>query len=77
VTRIQAVAGSQASTALAFVIVITSAAFAVFIFRHWRRLNRLIGKGEAFVYRHAWFDVATVLVITVGVLFTRPDNFIR
>jgi uncharacterized membrane protein YidH (DUF202 family) len=71
-TRIQVLAGSQASNVLAAVIIVSGVAFAIFVFRHGRRLQRLITKSETFVYQHAWFDTAMVLVFTVGFLLTRP-----
>jgi len=76
-SRIQALSGSQATGALDVVILISSVAFAAFVFRHSRRLNRLLREGETFMYRYAWVDVATVLVFTVGFVLTRPVGLIR
>jgi uncharacterized membrane protein YidH (DUF202 family) len=73
-TRMQALTGSQ--EALGWAVIITGAAFATFIFRHWHRVHRLINKSEAFVYRNGWIDVATVFVFTIGVVLTRTGSAI-
>jgi uncharacterized membrane protein YidH (DUF202 family) len=73
-TRLQALTGSQET--LAWAVIITSVAFAVFVFRHWHRVHRLINKGEALVYRNGWVDVATVFVFTAGVVLTRTGSTI-
>ncbi|HEY5442470.1 MAG TPA: hypothetical protein VIJ68_02950 [Candidatus Saccharimonadales bacterium] len=71
VTRIQAMAGARASTSLAAVIIISGLAFAVFVFRHSRRLSRALTRGETFAYEHVWLDVVTVLIFTAGFVLTR------
>jgi hypothetical protein len=76
-TRVQALAGGQANDVLAVVIIVSGAAFATFVFRHWRRLRRFINEGEAIAYRYAWIDATMILICTVGFLLTRPDTFIR
>jgi uncharacterized membrane protein YidH (DUF202 family) len=64
--RIQVLAGSQASWMVAAVSFIAGVALGLFILRDWYRLHRLINRGEAFIYKHRWFDLAMVLVFTAG-----------
>lgn len=68
-TRVEALTGSEIS--LAIVIFIAAAACGVFLFRHAYQVQRVINRGEAFIVRHVWFDVALVLLITAGVILSR------
>lgn len=70
-TRIQTVSGSSGQTLLLIVLGITAAAFAVVLFRHWYKVQRLLNRGEKFAAEHVWLDVALVLVVVVGVVLTR------
>ena len=76
-TRVQVLAGSRSPVLVATVVLVTATAFAVFLFRHWRRLHRYLNQGEAFVYRHAWLDIAAVFVFTAGFVLTRSAGFIH
>jgi hypothetical protein len=76
VTRVQVLTNDRSGLILVLVIIATAVAFAVFTWRHWRRLHRLVNKGEAFVSHHPWLDVATVFVFTAGFVLTRPNGFI-
>lgn len=71
VARVQILAGSLSPWVILGTLAITALAFAVFVFRHWYRFHRLLNRGEAFVARHPWFDVAMVLLFTAGYVLTR------
>jgi uncharacterized membrane protein YidH (DUF202 family) len=66
VARIQTLTGSQATWTVAVVSFIAGVALGLFILRDWYRLHRLINRGEHFIYKHRWFDLALVLVFTAG-----------
>lgn len=71
VTRLQALTGSAGTTALSVVIIASGAAFALFVYRHWRRIHSYINRGEKFIYQNAWVDVTTTFIFTVGFVLTR------
>ena len=77
VARIQVLTGSQVTWIVALVSVIAVTALALFVIRDWYRLHRLINKGEAFIYRRPWFDVAMVFVFTAGFVLTSTSGIIR
>jgi hypothetical protein len=77
VSRVQVLAGSQAAWSLLAVIVLTTAAMALFTLRHGYRLHRLLTRGEIFVVHHPYFDIAIVFVITAGIILTRTSGIIR
>lgn len=70
-TRVQALTGDQTGRILEVVMLVTFAAFALFVIRHSRRLHRLVLEGEAFVSDHPWLDIVTVFVFTTGLVLTR------
>jgi uncharacterized membrane protein YidH (DUF202 family) len=72
VTRLQALTGAPDKTALGMVIIASGAAFALFTYRHWRRVHSFINRGEKYIYRNGWVDVTATLVFTVGFILTRP-----
>jgi len=71
-TRLQTLLGSPNTTALSVVVIASGAAFALFVYRHWHRIHRMINRSEAYVYRNGWVDVTATLVFTVGFILTRP-----
>lgn len=71
-TRLQAIVGSQDAVALNIVIIASGAAFALFTYRHWKRIHRYINKGETFIYRNGWVDVTATVIFTAGFILTRP-----
>ncbi len=73
-TRLAVITGSQSSTLLYIVLGVTFAAFAGLVISHWYRLHRLVNRGEAFIIKHPWLDVALTLVVTTGVILTRATN---
>lgn len=70
-TRVQALTGDQTGKVLGVVILVTFAAFVLFVLRHSRRLHRLVTRGEAFVSDHPTLDITTVFIFTVGIVLTR------
>lgn len=77
VSRIQILTGDQAVWSLALVSAIAGAAFAILITRHGLRLKKYIREGEAYVHHHPMIDIIAVALITVGVLLTRTNGFIK
>lgn len=73
-TRIGALT-NQAGWMWLALLAVSAVAFAVFVVRHWYRAHRWFSRGDAFVTRHALFDVALVFVFTAGFVLTR-GNFI-
>jgi len=71
-TRLQALLGSQDQTALTVVVIAAGAAFALFTYRHWRKVHRYINRGEKYIYRNGWVDVTATMVFMVGFILTRP-----
>lgn len=71
VTRVEALAGTQDTWALALIIIMAGVAFAIFVFQHWFRVQRLINRGERFIVKHPLFDLALVVVFTAGFILTR------
>jgi uncharacterized membrane protein YidH (DUF202 family) len=70
-SRLHSLLGTQTDVIFLGVLLVTAAAFAFFVASHWYRLHRLMNKGEAFVIRRPWLDIATVAVFTVGFVLTR------
>lgn len=60
---------------LTSVILLTSMAAFIFVYRHWRAWHRVLVKSEAFVVTHPWFDILLVTCGTIGVLLTRVTGF--
>lgn len=73
-TRIEA-ATSGSSTALLAVILLATAAFGVYLFLHWYRIQRVLSRGERFVVKHPWLDVVLAAVFTLGVVLTRTGRY--
>ncbi len=71
VTRLQAITGSADTAALSLVIIVSVAAFALFTYRHWRRIQSYISRGERLIYQNAWVDVTATFIFTVGFVLTR------
>ncbi|HEX4774001.1 MAG TPA: hypothetical protein VH234_00595 [Candidatus Saccharimonadales bacterium] len=72
-TRLGAVTGSTSNVLLYVVMGITIVAFAIFVFTHWYRFQRVVNRGEKFVAEHPWFDIGLAVIATAGVLLTRAN----
>lgn len=69
-TRVDVLTG-QSGWGLPVVVIVTAAAAMIFVVTHWYRFHRLINRGETFIVRHPWFDIALVVILTAGVILTR------
>jgi hypothetical protein len=70
-TRIQLLTNNANQEILTVVIMVTFAAFGLFLARHSQRLHRLVRQGETFASDHPWLDIVSVFVITSGCVLTR------
>ena len=70
-SRLQSLFGTQTSWIFISALLISIVAFSAFIVVHWYRFRRLLNKGETFVIRHPWLEIATVAIFTVGFVLTR------
>ena len=77
VSRIQILTGGGQSWSLLAVITLAGAAGALFILRHSYRLHRVLNRGEAFVTRHPYLDIAVVFIFTAGCVLTRVSGIVR
>ncbi len=77
VSRIQVLTGGQAAWSAILLSLFTGAALAVFIIRHGIRIHKIVRKGEVFLARHAYVDIAITLVLVVGFVLTRSSGIIR
>lgn len=77
VSRIQLLTGGQATWSALVLSLLTGAALAVFIVRHWIRFHKIVRKGEVFLARHAYVDIVITLVLVVGFVLTRSSGITR
>jgi len=70
-TRLGLVTGNSSNSLFYLVLLITFAAFALFILLQWYRLKRVLNRGEKFVVDHPWFDIGLLFVVTAGIVLTR------
>ena len=77
VAHIQALTGIQATWVVILLLIIAITALMLFVARDWYRLHRVINKGEAFIYKRPWLDLAMVFVFTAGFVLTRSGSLIR
>lgn len=73
-TRVEAISGSQNEWALLVIILMSGIAAAILIATHWFRVVRVLSKGEQFIVKHPWLDLALVVICTVGVVLTRSNS---
>lgn len=77
VSRIQILTGGQALWSLVAVSAIAGAAFMYLITKHGLKIRKYVREGEAYVHHHPVIDIVAVLLITIGILLTRTDGFIK
>lgn len=77
VSRIQVLTGGQATWSAIALSLLTGAALAIFIIRHGFRIHKIVRKGEVFLARHAYVDIAITLVLVAGFVLTRSGGIIR
>lgn len=77
VARIELLTSGNAEWSMFAVTVVTAAAAAIFFFKHGLLWRRVILKGETFVHKHPFMDVALVSLAVIGFILTRSDGIIR
>lgn len=77
VSRIQLLTGGQATWSAIVLSLFTGAALAIFVIRHSIRIHKIVRKGEVFIARHAYVDIAVTLVFVVGFVLTRSSGIIQ
>lgn len=75
-TRVELLAGDNASLALVITITIAGIAMAILMGTHWYRVRQIINRGEAYVVHHPWLDIGLVAVITLGFVLTRSTGIV-
>ncbi len=77
ISRVELVAANAVPGILSIVIVASTAAAALFIFRHSRYLHRAVVYSEVFIVKHRRLDLVVISVIAIGALLTRTAGFIH
>jgi uncharacterized protein YkwD len=77
VSRIQLVSGGNAPWSMFAVSAIATISIAIFFLRHGLLLHRVLVRGEAFIHKHPFMDIALVALATAGYVLTRTDGIIR
>jgi cell division septation protein DedD len=77
VARVQLLANGEASWSLFAVSAIATVSIAIFFLRHGLLWHRVLVRGETFIHKHPFFDVALVSLAMVGYILTRSDGIIR
>ncbi|HSX29443.1 MAG TPA: CAP domain-containing protein [Candidatus Saccharimonadales bacterium] len=77
VARVQLLASNEASWSMFAVSAIATISIAIFFLRHGLLWHRVLVKGEAFVHKHPFLDVALVGLAMVGYVLTRTAGIIR
>lgn len=77
VTRLQLVAGTQATWSMFVVTTLAVVSVAVFVLRHGIFWHRMLVKGEKFVIHHKLFDIALVATTVIAIILTRSAGMIR
>jgi cell division septation protein DedD len=77
VSRIQLITNGQAAWSTFVVSVLAVVCVAVFVLRHGLFWHRTLVKGEAFITRHKFFDIALVATAVIGYVLTRSAGVIH
>lgn len=77
VARIELLSGTNGQLILAATLATTATVFAFLLLRHGRRLHKLAIRGEHFIARHPFLDIAAILIIATGVWLTRSAGHIN
>jgi hypothetical protein len=77
VARIQLLSGATASWSAFALSTIATVAVAIFFLRHGLLLRRVLVKGQAFVHKHPFLDIAVVAIATVAVVLSQSGGIIR
>lgn len=71
VSRIELFTGPNAGWVILAITAAAALAAAIFLFRHSILWHRVLVKGERFIVRHPFLDVAVISVATIAVILTR------
>jgi hypothetical protein len=77
ISRVQLLAGSQASWSLFAVSAIATISVVIFFLRHGLLWHRVLIKSEAFVHKHLVLDIVLVSLATIGFILSRSVGLIR
>lgn len=77
VSRYELLGGAQAIVSVAFLSLLTGMAMSFFVIQHGFRLHRLLSRGEGFIVRHPYIDIAVVFIGTAGYILTRSGGAIH
>ncbi|MET0779629.1 MAG: CAP domain-containing protein [Candidatus Saccharimonadales bacterium] len=77
VSRIQLITNGQAAWSTFVVSVLAVVCVSVFVLRHGLFWHRTLVKGEAFITRHKFLDIALVAGAVIGFILTRSAGIIR
>jgi hypothetical protein len=56
---------------LIIILLMAALAGSIFIFSHWRRVHRMLNRGERYAVEHPLLDVCLVAVAVAGYVLTR------
>jgi hypothetical protein len=77
VSRIQLITNGQAAWSTFVVSVLAVVCMSVFVLRHGLFWHRTLVKGEAFITRHKFLDIALVATAVIGFILTRSAGVIH
>ncbi|HEV7454380.1 MAG TPA: hypothetical protein VGO07_03915, partial [Candidatus Saccharimonadales bacterium] len=77
VSRIQLITNGQAAWSTFVVSVLAVVCVSVFVLRHGLFWHRTLVKGEAFITRHKFLDIALVATAVIGFILTRSAGVIH
>ncbi|HSX32447.1 MAG TPA: hypothetical protein VLF43_04235, partial [Candidatus Saccharimonadales bacterium] len=77
VARVQLLANGEAPWSLFAVSAIATISIAIFFLRHGLLWHRVLVRGESFIHKHPFLDIALVSLAMIGYILTRTDGIIR
>lgn len=77
VARVQLLSGSNAQWSMLALSTLAAICLVIFFLRHGLLLHRVLVRGEAFVLKHRYLDIALVLLIVAGFVLTRSAGVIH
>lgn len=77
ISRLAVLTGGQIAWLTTVVSLLTGIALVYFVLVHSYRVHRVLNRGEAFIAKHPYLDIAIMLVITGGYILTRDSSLIR
>lgn len=77
VSRIQLLSGATATWSAFAASAIATIAAVLFVLRHGLLVRRVLAKSERFILKHPVFDMALVVIATIGIILSQSDGFIR